>query len=571
MAYLTYTASRLPPYRATYLAAGDYQFYALTNGLTPAQVPVQSTDTASVLGMTVTPSPVSMNLVPGTPLEGTMTLTNLSSVPLTNLVVTEVDEGSGSQTLPISVSFVINNPAQLPGTTATPGTLTATYTLTATQPIAVSGRIFVTINDDQNTPVTVELDPTITPPTPRLTTTSLTAGVVVGTDTLASFTLTNTGSASTGALTVISPVDWITLASQPTPLGPGQSEQVQVQLSPAENQQLGLFNGNLGADYAGTGVSVPFSFDVTSDQHGSVQVIVDDEVRPPPRQAAISPAASVQLIDPATSLPVATGTTTSAGVTLPNVTAGTYELEVTAPKHSTFTSPIIVQPGANSDEVFIHQETVTYTWTVVPTTIPDNYTIQLQADFVTQVPIPNLVPDKPFVMPLLGEGGSVEFVENVTNEGLIEATNVQISAVSNGTFTLTPLVTSIPVLPAQSEYAIPVKLTANPGVTVEDYLQSTDCCNLPELDIEYSYQAANPVEQVRQVKVDPVFVTSGHYDDIQRDWGGGSPGFSTLAADLFNSPDQAFIQQVLTDSINPTTRSISRGNPIGSDLALAPV
>ena len=142
---------------------------------------------------------------------------------------------------------------------------------------------------------------------------------------------------------------------------------------------------------------------------------------------------------------------------------------MSAPQHSTYTSPFTVQPGINADDVFIHENTVTYTWTVVPTTIPDNYTIQLQADFVTQVPIPNLVPGTPFVMPLVGEGGSIVFTENMTNEGLIEATNVQISAVSNGTFTLTPLVTSIPVLPAQSEYAIPVELTANPGVTVEDY------------------------------------------------------------------------------------------------------
>ena len=413
------------PSASHYLTAGDYQFYGLTNGLTAAQVPVQSTDTASVEGFTITPAPISMNLVPGTPLVGTVTLTNLSSVPLTNLVVTHVDEGTGSQMLPITVGFAITNPAQLPGTsTTTPGTRTATYTLTATQSIALRGNIFVTVSDDQGVPFVLELDPTITPPTPRLTATSLTGGVVVGTQTLASFTLTNSGSASTGAITIVSPVSWITPSSMPTPLAPGQSEQVQVILSPAENQQLGLVNGNLGADYAGTGVAVPFSFDVTSDQHGSVQVIVDDESTTATETGGHYAGALVQLIDPLTSLPIATATTTSAGITFGSITAGTYELEVTAPKHSTYTSPIIVQPGPNTSDVFIHQQMVTYTWTVVPTTIPDHYTIQLQADFTTQVPIPNLVPDKPFVMPLLGEGGSVMFVENVTNEGLIEATNV---------------------------------------------------------------------------------------------------------------------------------------------------
>ncbi len=302
-----------------------------------------------------------------------------------------------------------------------------------------------------------------------------------------------------------------------------------------------------------------------SDQHGSVQVVVDDESSTLTETGGHFAGALVQLIDPLTSEPVATGTSTTTGVTLTDVTAGTYELEVSAPQHSTYTSPIIVQPGTNTADVFIHEQTVTYTWTVVPTTITDNYTIQLQADFVTQVPIPNLVPDKPFVMPLVGEGGTVEFVENVTNQGLIAATNVQISAVSNGSFTLTPLVTSIPVLPAQSEYAIPVELTANPAVTVQDYLHSTDCCNLPELDIAYSYVASNPVEQVRQVVVDPVFVTSSHYAAIESGWGANSPSFGSLAPDLFNSPNQAFIQQVLADATNSQTTDF-QGNPLGSDL-----
>ncbi|MGP0068315.1 MAG: beta strand repeat-containing protein, partial [Isosphaeraceae bacterium] len=548
-----------------YLNAGDYQFFALTNGQTPAQVPTESSATATVLGMSITPSPVSMDLVPGTPYSGTMTITNLSSVPLTNLVVTNVNEGSGTQTLPISVSYVINYSTQLPGTTTTPGQLTASYTLTATEPLAVSGRIYVTIDDDQDVPVTVQLDPTITPPTPRLTSTSLNAGVVVDTDTLASFTLTNSGSASSGPITVVSPVDWITLASLPAPLAPGQSEQVEMQLTPAETQTLGEFTGTLGVDYGSTGLSVPFTIDVVSNQQGSVQVVVNDQTTTLTETGGHLAGALVQLINPLTSLPVASGTTTSAGVTLTDVTAGTYELVVSAPQHSTYTSPYTVQPGVNTTQVYINENTVTYTWTVVPTTIPDNYTIQLQADFVTQVPIPNLVPATPFEMPLLDEGGSVEFTENVTNEGLIEATNVKISAVSNGTFTLTPLVTDIPVLPAQSEYPIPVELTANPGATVESYDQSSDCCNLPELNIEYSYVATNPVEQVRQVKVYPVFVTDSHYAAIENAWGANTPSFSTLTQDLFNSPNQAFIQQVLTDTPNSATVD-PQGNPIGSDL-----
>ncbi|MHB1558117.1 MAG: SdrD B-like domain-containing protein, partial [Isosphaeraceae bacterium] len=564
-------------YSGHFLAAGDYQFIALTDGQQPSQVPDQSKDTASVIGMSITPSPIAMNLVPGTPYSGSVTLTNLSGVALTNLVVTGVDEGTGDQKLPINVSVQIASPSQLPGsintpTTQTPGQTSASFTLAATQSIAVSGRIFITFNDDQNTPVTIELDPTITPPAPRLTATPISAGVVVGTQVLASFTLTNTGSAGSGPISIASPIGWIAAASVPTPLAPGQSETVQVTLTPAENQQLGRFTGALGADYGSTGLPVPFTIDVTSDQHGSLQVIADDEGSTATEAGGHLAGALVQLIDPATNLPVDTGTTTADGITLNSIVVGTYELEVSDAHHSTYTSPITLQPGANTADVFLHLQTVTYTWTVVPTTIPDHYTIQLQADFVTQVPIPNLVPDRPFVMPMLDEnlpgnagGSSVIFTENVTNEGLIAATNVQITGVSNGTFTLTPLIQTIPVLPAQSEIAIPVELTANPGHTVENYDASNDCCSLPELDIAYSYVASNPVEQVRQVKVDPVFVTDAHYATIQGDWSSQATSFGSEVQDLFHSPDPAFIQEVMNKTPNNLTVD-PHGNPIGSDI-----
>lgn len=139
------------------------------------------------------------------------------------------------------------------------------------------------------------------------------------------------------------------------------------------------------------------------------------------------------------------------------------------------------------------------------------------------------------------------------------------SGVSNGTFTVTPLVISIPALPAQSEYPIPVEVTATAGETVEQYLDSSDCCNLPGVDISYFYQAADPVEQTRQVRIDPVFVTASHYAAIQGDWGSNSPSFSSLSSDLFNSPNPAFIEQVQTDATNSQTTD-QEGNLIGSDL-----
>ncbi len=206
--------------------------------------------------------------------------------------------------------------------------------------------------------------------------------------------------------------------------------------------------------------------------------------------------------------------------------------------------------GHNSTEVFIPLQTVSYTWTVVPTTIQDNYQITLQSDFVTNVPIPNLVPDKPFVLPLLGEGGSAQFTEDITNEGVIQANNVQIVPVNNPFFTLTPLITTIAVLPAQSEIAIPVIVAPVAGLTLQQYLNSNTCPAPPQLDISYSYTATDPVTQVRQITVDPVFVSADHDTAIQNAWGANTPSFATLVPDMFNSPNSAFLTQVLTTADN---------------------
>ena len=100
-------------------------------------------------------------------------------------------------------------------------------------------------------------------------------------------------------------------------------------------------------------------------------------------------------------------------------------------------------------------------------------------------------------------------------------------------------------------------VTANPGHTVQDFLSSDDCCNLPELDIQYGYVASNPIEQVRQAKVDPVFLTAPALRERRQPTGAASRRASTaLAPDLFNSPNQDFIQQVLSDATNLTVKNL---------------
>ena len=124
----------------------------------------------------------------------------------------------------------------------------------------------------------------------------------------------------------------------------------------------------------------------------------------------------------------ALGVTDATGaVTLPNVPAGPYVLEVQAAQHDTYRASFTVQPGiTNNSEVFIAQDLVTYTWSVTPTTIQDTYQIQLQTTFQTDVPAPVVTIAAPDSLPTLQPGQSGQINVTLTNHGLIAADGVQL-------------------------------------------------------------------------------------------------------------------------------------------------
>ena len=85
-------------------------------------------------------------------------------------------------------------------------------------------------------------------------------------------------------------------------------------------------------------------------------------------------------------------------------------------------------PGiTNSDEVFIAEQFVTYTWNVVQTTIQDTYQIQLQTTFATDVPAPVVTITAPSSIPTPVLGQSASFNVTITNHGLIAAQGVTLT------------------------------------------------------------------------------------------------------------------------------------------------
>ena len=249
--------------------------------------------------------------------------------------------------------------------------------------------------------------------------------------------------------------------------------------------------------------------------------------------------ATISLTNPDTGQVVATATSDANGAfNFTDITEGTYQLNASASGHLPVQQPVVIMPGitnqitdaqGNVQPIFLPLSLVTYNWTIVPTQIPDNYQITLQANFLTNVPVPNVVVDKPLVCPLVPAGGSTQFDLTLTNEGLVQTNDLQWVIPSNSYYTITPQVTVLPVLPAQSEQVAQLTITPKPGDTPGD--PAVTCPII--ISLEYSYDAGGPRWRTVNVTVYPFLVSAASYQHIANDWAGGTPALSVEQQDLY--------------------------------------
>src|SRR5208337_2893146 len=202
--------------------AGEYSVTAADPGVTNPAVQAQFT----IVGMTASPATANVTVVPDTPLTGTFTLTNLSSTTLSGLSAT----ASGG---PAGLTVQLTAPSQIVGD----GTATLGYSLDDTATQGANGVVTIQVTTAQGAVLDILLEVTVDPLTPVLATNPgyLDSGMVVGGQTLVSFTVVNNGGAPSGALQVSLPyTSYMTLASPATipSLAPGASSTVTVELTP---------------------------------------------------------------------------------------------------------------------------------------------------------------------------------------------------------------------------------------------------------------------------------------------------------------------------------------------------
>ena len=181
------------------------------------------------------------------------------------------------------------------------------------------------------------------------------------------------------------------------------------------------------------------------------------------------------------------------------VPAGNYAYAVQSPGFQANSGNVTIEPGLNKSlEVPMITATVTYTWSVTPTSIIDKYNVTLQAQFKTDVPAPVVVlnPISVGIQAVVGSPTYGQFT--ITNYGLISALNVQVQPNSpDGAVQIDLPVTMIPELKAGQSVVIPYKLT----------LLHSSPCHPAQFIVTFCYKCA--LGLVFNGKCDPLQIAIG--------------------------------------------------------------
>ncbi len=424
-----------------------------------AALPGQSAPAAqgsfTLVGMSLSAQSANPQLIVGIPQTNTVTLSNLTSLELSGITTTVLGQ-------PGNVNVQVTAPATLAGN----ATAQAGIVMQATDTTTSQAQFTIQFTSAEGTTNNFTVNASMTALAPQLVATpsSLNGVMVVGGQTLVSFSLANVGGAASGPVQVLLPsTPWLSLvtpASIPS-LAPGASNVVTLALTAATNLALGPYTGAMELIGSGTQLQVPFNFTCVSSQIGALQVTVQDELSIYGSGNPNLSNATVTVTDFLTGTNVASAVTDNSGIVLfPNLTVAYYNLEVSAPDHDGFSATLLLAGNQTSDlTAFLPLQLVDYTFTVTPTNILDNYDITLQTTLITSVPWPvlTITPGLINLCSLSGSSNQINLV--ITNNGLIAAQGLQIVVGTNANWLLQPLASDLGDLAAESGIVVPMMIS----------------------------------------------------------------------------------------------------------------
>jgi hypothetical protein len=391
------------------------------NGITKlASVPF------TIHGFLLTPALVSVSMSMNSSLNVPLAVQNIGETDLTGITFSAQDpnqsdginasinlngfSGSLSPGASKQISVLVTAP------TGTPPIDPATFTVlgSTAQAVSETSSVRISLREARGIPV---IEPTPEP-----------VGMKPGDSRALNFLVRNEGFATmaNARIQVRDPntFNWIVLQDSTFgDLAPGQSRNFAVNLFPPSNLPLGNYVAQL--DLVTTAETFPIFIEIeitSSVAHPVVFRVADDT-------GANVAGASVTLVSKTLYqrvLPSGTETfnkifqgisDTSGNLTLPQVDAGNYDVQILADRHAPYQAPITVEPGTQVDQfdVFLVTKVVDFVFTVVPTTIADQYDVSLVVTYSTDLIKPALVASPPRL--------DLSFFPEETNDGWITITN----------------------------------------------------------------------------------------------------------------------------------------------------
>ena len=281
-----------------------------------------------------------------------------------------------------------------------------------------------------------------------------------------SFQITNNGNGETGPITISLPnEEWMSLLGNSTleSLPVGDSCAFSIMLAPDENVSLVQYTGSIAVNCAnGNGISIPYVIEATSDSTGVLMVDVTDDNTYNGNGDHLA-GANVYVKGYYSLEMVAQGVTDENGLFIvENLPEGYYYLTIHATEHSNYEQAIILIEGGktNHQNIYLQYQAISYSWIVVPTEIEDEYEFELVAEIHTNVPVPVVTVDCPSKIDTLAYGDTIQFNLTVTNHGLINAYNTQLTMPTEfPEYDFIPMIDFIDTLPAQTSVVIPCIVT----------------------------------------------------------------------------------------------------------------
>ena len=427
-------------------------------------------DQFSILGFNIE-SPGTIVVVEGGTNSGSSALVNLSDQPLTGLVA-EVYTNHPS----IQVSAVLTNNL-LPGDSR----VYLRFDVRAIDTSAVNSTVGVRVTTAEGLTnyLVFSVRQSLFTPALAALPSFLQSTMLLGHQTPVSFILTNAGSRATGPLEILIPsLPWLALSSpqQLPPLEPGTNTVITLLLTPPPDLAFGDYTGSIAINSSNAALSVQYRFRTVSDGIGSLKVVAEDEYTYFTPGSPRVTNAWVRVTDGLSGALVATNVTGADGsVLFTNLAEAYYIVDVGATAHSSYRQSAFVRSGDTTNVVaFLQRQTVSYTFTVVPTTVQDRYRFEVESTFETQVPVPvvTISPASVDLSQYAGEDFQIQFT--IENHGLIEARDVRLNIPHIEAFQITPLITNIGTLGARQSITIPATVHRGPPPEQSGLRQQTD-------------------------------------------------------------------------------------------------